>query len=121
LFKEKYLSFYQHQPIGQLNLKAFLVKLILNLMLFCKTIKTTPFLIKESNQKLHLSTIKHLCHFSDLKLNEKQLNLQISLDNQFTWRYKLKYLRQSYFLLIVHLNNKKISTGTNMERIFINQ
>jgi hypothetical protein len=82
-------------------------------MLFLQNNQSNTILIKESIRKLHLSTIKHLCHLnSDLKLNEKQLNLQISLviiNSLGDINIKLKYLRQSYFLLIVHLNNK-IST-----------
>jgi hypothetical protein len=95
-----------------LNLKAFFSQTNSKFnAVFAKQSKQHHFLIKESNRKLHLSTIKHLCHLnSDLKLNEKQLNLQISLviiNSLGDINIKLKYLRQSYFLLIVHLNNKK--------------
>jgi hypothetical protein len=80
-------------------------------------------LIKESNRKLHLSTIKHLCHLnSDLKFNEKTIEFANQFgDNQFTWRHKYKTeISQSYFLLIVRLTTKNKYTGANMENIFIN-
>jgi hypothetical protein len=43
LFKEKYLSFCITPTYWSIEFKSILVKLILNLMLFCKTIKATPF------------------------------------------------------------------------------
>jgi hypothetical protein len=47
-------------------------------------------LIKESIRKLHLSTIKHLCHLnSDLKRKTIEFANQFG-DNQFTWRHKYK-------------------------------
>jgi hypothetical protein len=81
------------QPIGQLNLKAFFSQTNSKFnAVFAKQSKQHHFLIKESNQKLHLSTIKHLCHLnSDLKLNEKTIEFANQFgDNQFTWRYKYK-------------------------------
>jgi hypothetical protein len=71
LFKEKYLSFCINTPTyGQLNLKAFFSQTNSKFnAVFAKQSKQPFFLIKESNRKLHLSTIKHLCHLnSDLKL-----------------------------------------------------
>jgi hypothetical protein len=91
--------------------------------MFLQNNQSNTILIKESNRKLHLSTIKHLCHLnSDLKFNEKQLNLQISLViiNSLGDINKTEISSSIIFLLIVHLTTKNKYTGANMENIFIN-
>lgn len=111
------------QPIGQLNLKAFFSQTNSKFnAVFAKQLKQHHFLIKQSNRKLHLSTIKHLCHLNcDLKFNEKTIEFANQFgDNQFTWRHKYKTEISSSIISFTNRSFKqqKVSTQEPIWKIF---